>query len=124
MRGPSFRGTNCRARGGNCVPPRQANARPPRDWYSKAAISAWPGHIFFARSSPSSIPIQARKSNDAHTPDQPVNCARPIESERIAALPMYDYPELAPAHDALWAALADRLIAAGVSDPPLKLTRT
>ena len=47
-----------------------------------------------------------------------------MASERIAALPMYDYPELAPAHDALWSALADRLIAAGVSDPPLKLTRT
>jgi ABC-type phosphate/phosphonate transport system substrate-binding protein len=47
-----------------------------------------------------------------------------MESERIAALPMYDYPELAQAHDALWSALADRLIAAGVSDPPLKLTRT
>jgi ABC-type phosphate/phosphonate transport system substrate-binding protein len=47
-----------------------------------------------------------------------------MTSERIAALPMYDYPELETAHDALWSALADRLIAAGVSDPPLKLTRT
>jgi ABC-type phosphate/phosphonate transport system substrate-binding protein len=37
---------------------------------------------------------------------------------------MYDYPELAPAHDALWSVLAERLAAAGVSDPPLKLTRS
>jgi len=42
---------------------------------------------------------------------------------RIAALPMYDYPELAASHDALWSAVADRLIAAGIGDAPLHLTR-
>jgi ABC-type phosphate/phosphonate transport system substrate-binding protein len=44
--------------------------------------------------------------------------------ERIAALPMYDYPELAAAHDALWSALSDRLIAAGIADVPRELTRS
>jgi ABC-type phosphate/phosphonate transport system substrate-binding protein len=46
-----------------------------------------------------------------------------MNSEFIAALPMYDYPELAAAHDALWSALAERLAATGVSGAPLKLTR-
>jgi ABC-type phosphate/phosphonate transport system substrate-binding protein len=44
-------------------------------------------------------------------------------AERIAALPMYDFPQLRDAHDALWAALADRLIAAGLRDAPRELTR-
>jgi ABC-type phosphate/phosphonate transport system substrate-binding protein len=43
---------------------------------------------------------------------------------RIAALPMYDFPELVPAHDALWAAIADRLRAAGIDTVPETLTRT
>jgi len=43
---------------------------------------------------------------------------------RIAALPMYDFPELVPAHDALWAAIADRLRAAGIDRVPETLTRT
>jgi ABC-type phosphate/phosphonate transport system substrate-binding protein len=42
---------------------------------------------------------------------------------QIAALPMYDYPELATVHDALWTALADRLIAAGIGAVPRTLTR-
>jgi ABC-type phosphate/phosphonate transport system substrate-binding protein len=46
-----------------------------------------------------------------------------VEPERIAALPMYDYPELAATHDALWSVVADHLSAAGVSDPPRNLTR-
>jgi ABC-type phosphate/phosphonate transport system substrate-binding protein len=37
---------------------------------------------------------------------------------RIAALPMYDFPELARTHDALWSALARHLAAAGVADCP------
>jgi ABC-type phosphate/phosphonate transport system substrate-binding protein len=44
-------------------------------------------------------------------------------AERIAALPMYDFPELRDAHDAFWAALADRLSAAGLSDVPPALAR-
>jgi ABC-type phosphate/phosphonate transport system substrate-binding protein len=44
-------------------------------------------------------------------------------SQRIAALPMYDFPELRWAHDALWAALADHMVAAGVTDVPRLLTR-
>jgi len=40
----------------------------------------------------------------------------------LAALPMYDYPELAGAHDALWRALRDGLLAAGVQ-APTELTR-
>jgi ABC-type phosphate/phosphonate transport system substrate-binding protein len=35
----------------------------------------------------------------------------------LAALPMYDWPELAPATDRLWAALRDALRAAGVEAP-------
>lgn len=41
----------------------------------------------------------------------------------IAALPMYDYPELAASHSAFWGRVADRLGAA-VSDVPGTLTRT
>jgi ABC-type phosphate/phosphonate transport system substrate-binding protein len=44
-------------------------------------------------------------------------------AERIAALTMYDFPELRDAHDAFWAALADRLEAAGLRDVPRALTR-
>jgi len=42
---------------------------------------------------------------------------------KIAALPMYDLPELQAANDALWAAIAERLIAQGVADAPDRLTR-
>ena len=35
----------------------------------------------------------------------------------VAALPMYDWPEIAPATDRLWAALRDHLRAAGVAAP-------
>lgn len=40
-----------------------------------------------------------------------------------AALPMYDLPELGPANEALWAALARRLRAAGVAGLPDSLIR-
>jgi ABC-type phosphate/phosphonate transport system substrate-binding protein len=43
--------------------------------------------------------------------------------ERIAALPMYDFPHVRDAHDAFWTALADRLTASGLRDVPRKLTR-
>jgi len=42
---------------------------------------------------------------------------------RIAALPMYDLPELAAANDALWSAIAVRLETLGVDDVPDALTR-
>ncbi|MEJ0035828.1 MAG: PhnD/SsuA/transferrin family substrate-binding protein [Gammaproteobacteria bacterium] len=41
----------------------------------------------------------------------------------IAALPMYDFPELQSAHDDLWSAVAGRLAAAGVRNVPRSLTR-
>lgn len=41
----------------------------------------------------------------------------------IASLPMYDWPELQPASDALWAGLRDRLVAKGFQAPQ-ELTRT
>ncbi len=41
----------------------------------------------------------------------------------IAALPMYDFPPLKSAHDALWAALSGHLMHAGVADTPRQLTR-
>lgn len=40
----------------------------------------------------------------------------------IAALPMYDFPQLRPAHDALWSAIARRLGAFGVREVPLRLS--
>jgi ABC-type phosphate/phosphonate transport system substrate-binding protein len=40
----------------------------------------------------------------------------------IARLPMYDLPELRAANDALWAAIARRLHAAGLADVPLALS--
>ena len=39
------------------------------------------------------------------------------EAHAVAALPMYDWPELREANDALWAAIADRLRADGVTAP-------
>ena len=41
----------------------------------------------------------------------------------IAALPMYDFRELQPAHDAFWSAIAERLVALGVRHVPPRLTR-
>jgi ABC-type phosphate/phosphonate transport system substrate-binding protein len=41
----------------------------------------------------------------------------------IAALPMYDYPELRAAHDVFWGAVAARLTSAGVQEVPAHLTR-
>jgi ABC-type phosphate/phosphonate transport system substrate-binding protein len=43
--------------------------------------------------------------------------------ERIAALPMYDLPELTVAHDRLWSWMAERLSRQGVSHVPVRLTR-
>ena len=42
---------------------------------------------------------------------------------RLAALPMYDMPEIESATDALWAAMARRLRAGGMTDAPDRLTR-
>jgi ABC-type phosphate/phosphonate transport system substrate-binding protein len=42
---------------------------------------------------------------------------------RIAALPMYDLPELEAANDALWAAIAECLVADGVDGVPGRLSR-
>ncbi len=47
-----------------------------------------------------------------------------MNAEPIAALPMYDFPELTAAHDALWTAIAERLVDAGERDIPRSLTRT
>ena len=43
-------------------------------------------------------------------------------STRIAALPMYDFPELRAAHDAFWHALQNALVERGVADVPLHLS--
>jgi ABC-type phosphate/phosphonate transport system substrate-binding protein len=48
----------------------------------------------------------------------------PRPAAAVAALPMYDFPELQPANDALWAAIAERLRAQGVADVPAALSRT
>lgn len=44
-------------------------------------------------------------------------------ADRVASLPMYDFPELRAAHDEFWGALAGRLGAAGLKDVPRSLTR-
>jgi ABC-type phosphate/phosphonate transport system substrate-binding protein len=50
--------------------------------------------------------------------------AAPFEAvERLAALPMYDLPELEEANDRLWSAIAERLWAAGIDDAPARLRR-
>jgi ABC-type phosphate/phosphonate transport system substrate-binding protein len=43
--------------------------------------------------------------------------------QRIAALPMYDFPELAATHDELWSAIRGYLTDAGVAEAPAQLTR-
>ena len=43
---------------------------------------------------------------------------------RFVTLPMYDPPELHQANDALWRAVAERLVAGGLSDVPEQLTRS
>jgi ABC-type phosphate/phosphonate transport system substrate-binding protein len=43
---------------------------------------------------------------------------------RFAALPMYDFPELTDATDALWSFLAERLRYAGLADVPSALDRS
>jgi ABC-type phosphate/phosphonate transport system substrate-binding protein len=43
--------------------------------------------------------------------------------ERIAALPMYDFPALEDAHDALWTAIGRHMIEASVAETPRRLTR-
>jgi len=47
-----------------------------------------------------------------------------MSPQQIAALPMYDYPELTAAHDVLWDAVSSRLAAEGIGDVPRKLTRS
>ncbi len=42
---------------------------------------------------------------------------------RIAALPMYDLAEMREANDAFWAEIASRLVARGLADVPVGLTR-
>jgi ABC-type phosphate/phosphonate transport system substrate-binding protein len=48
---------------------------------------------------------------------------RELMSDWVAALPMYDFPHLRAAHDALWAAVADRLAHRGLTGVPRQLTR-
>jgi ABC-type phosphate/phosphonate transport system substrate-binding protein len=45
-------------------------------------------------------------------------------SPSVAALPMYDLPQLKPATDAFWDAIAERLKNAGLTSVPASLTRT
>jgi ABC-type phosphate/phosphonate transport system substrate-binding protein len=46
-----------------------------------------------------------------------------MATDAIAALPMYDFPQLQDATDAFWAAVARRLTAAGLDGVPHDLTR-
>jgi len=57
------------------------------------------------------------------TPHSAISTSEMTDSPWIAALPMYDFPELRAAHDALWSALADCLIERGVRNVPRRLTR-
>ncbi len=47
-----------------------------------------------------------------------------LAGERLAALPMYDLPELRPATDRFWQEVAERLGAAGVPGVPAELRRS
>ena len=57
------------------------------------------------------------------TPGSVASTSEMADSPWIAALPMYDFPELQAAHDALWSALANRLLEQGITDVPRRLTR-
>jgi len=46
-----------------------------------------------------------------------------MSTQWIAALPMYDFPDLTAAYDAWWLAVAERLSAAGIADVPRHLNR-
>lgn len=46
-----------------------------------------------------------------------------MSTDWIAALPMYDFPDLTAAHDTWWLAVATRLRALGIVDPPQRLNR-
>src|ERR1700744_3930303 len=46
-----------------------------------------------------------------------------LPTDWVVALPMYDFPELAPAHDCFWGGLRKHLIEAGIADVPERLTR-
>jgi ABC-type phosphate/phosphonate transport system substrate-binding protein len=48
-----------------------------------------------------------------------------MDAPWIAALPMYDYPEVAAAHDALWECFVRHFLATGLNEgaPPPRLTR-
>jgi ABC-type phosphate/phosphonate transport system substrate-binding protein len=52
------------------------------------------------------------------------DAGRRTGAARLAALPMYDLPELAPHHDALWTAVADALWSEDVEAIPSGLDRT
>jgi len=45
----------------------------------------------------------------------------PVSTQPIAALPMYDFPELEGAHDELWSAIRTHLIEAGMVETPIRL---
>ncbi|CAN7413795.1 PhnD/SsuA/transferrin family substrate-binding protein [Phenylobacterium sp. LjRoot219] len=53
----------------------------------------------------------------------PPTCHAATALAPIAALQMYDGPQLQAANDALWRAVAERLTAEGVADVPAQLTR-
>jgi ABC-type phosphate/phosphonate transport system substrate-binding protein len=46
-----------------------------------------------------------------------------VNTRRVAAFPMYDFPELETAHDELWSAIRGYLTDAGVAETPGQLTR-
>jgi ABC-type phosphate/phosphonate transport system substrate-binding protein len=49
--------------------------------------------------------------------------AAQVNTQRIAALPMYDFSELKAAHDELWSAIGIYLTEAGLTETPVHLTR-
>jgi len=57
-------------------------------------------------------------------PARRTEAPRAASPSRLAALPMYDWPELQAANDALWTEIADRLAARGLTQIPTRLTRT
>lgn len=69
-----------------------------------------------------SLPVPQRRWRDARTLGT-LDAATLTDAGPVAALAMYDLPELAEANDRLWAAIAERLRASGIADVPAQLTR-
>jgi ABC-type phosphate/phosphonate transport system substrate-binding protein len=74
-----------------------------------------------------SLPVPERRWRDARTLGatelEALGAGALADAGPVAALAMYDLPELMEANDRLWASIAERLRASGIADVPARLTR-